>query len=175
MRATTEWVRDSIRSAAWAPVAVFVLHLVFSRVLGWYLTVPGLDMPMHFLGGVAIAYFFARSIRLESASPVLGALTTLGRCVLTIALVGLATVVWELAEWTTDSLELTRAQVGLDDTVLDMLLGLLGGVAFLLVSSRARTGLDATARDPSSRVALRREPRQTGRASTDPGSERRPE
>lgn len=137
MSATLEWARDSLRAAAWAPVTVFAIHLVVSRGLGWYETVPGLDIPMHFLGGVAIAYFFARSLRLESALPVLGALTTLGGFVFALALVGMATVVWELAEWTTDYVGLTRAQVGLDDTVLDMLLGLLGGLTFLVASARS--------------------------------------
>ena len=46
--------------AAWPPVLVFDLHVVFSRVLGAYLVFPLLDVPMHFFGGMAIMYFFTK-------------------------------------------------------------------------------------------------------------------
>jgi len=44
---------------AWAPVLVFGLHVFISPALNAYLLFPPLDIPMHFFGGVAIAYFFA--------------------------------------------------------------------------------------------------------------------
>jgi uncharacterized membrane protein len=109
---------------------------VASRGLGAYESVPDLDIPMHLLGGVSIAFFFWRSVTCEAAGAVLGTLSRFGQLLLTLALVCASTVGWEFAEWTTDYLGWTRAQGGLGDTMLDMLLGILGGVGFLVVFAR---------------------------------------
>ncbi len=70
-----EWLWSSIRSAGWAPALVFVTHVVASRGIGAYRTLPELDTPMHLVGGVAIAFFFWRSVNLDAARPLLGSLT----------------------------------------------------------------------------------------------------
>ena len=128
------WVLTSIRTAGWAPILVFTSHLVASRGLEAYHDAPWLDIPMHFMGGVAIAYFFWRSVTSPAAGPVLGAMSAFGNVVLTLALTCTSTVVWEFAEWTTDRLGWTHAQGGLDDTILDMLLGISGGATFLVLA-----------------------------------------
>jgi hypothetical protein len=58
--------------ASWAPVLVFGLHVIFSRVLGAYLVFPHLDIPMHFLGGMAIIYFFTYVFAAAAAFGFLG-------------------------------------------------------------------------------------------------------
>ena len=131
MNALIRWLSTSIRSAGWAPAAVFSIHVVLSRGFEAYLAVPGLDIPMHVLGGVAIAFFFWRALALPAATPVLGQLNASGRLLMAFTAVCTAAVLWEFAEWTTDRLGLTEAQVGLDDTLLDMLLGIAGGAVFL--------------------------------------------
>jgi hypothetical protein len=45
-------------------------------------------------------------------------------------------VVWELAEWVSDRYLGTNAQLWLGDTLLDMLLGLTGGLMFVAVAVR---------------------------------------
>ncbi len=139
-----EWLWASVRSAGWAPALVFVIHVVMSRALGAYLALPALDVPMHFAGGVAIAFFLWRSVNIDAAGPVLGSMTLFGRRCLTFASVCTATVVWEFAEWVSDHLGWSLAQLGLGDTLLDMLLGIAGGVFFLVVSAslppRSRPG-----------------------------------
>lgn len=45
--------------AGWFPSLVFLLHCVLSLAFDAYDRAPSLDVPMHLLGGVAIAYFFA--------------------------------------------------------------------------------------------------------------------
>jgi len=124
------WIRAAVLRAGWAPIAVFLLHVAISRGLGAYLEYPWLDQPMHGLGGVAIAHFFWVATGLAEATPILGSLPRPGRLVSSMALVGTATVVWECLEWTGDALGYTSAQVGLDDTMLDMLLGLAGGALY---------------------------------------------
>ena len=43
-----------------------------------------------------------------------------------------AAVFWEFAEWTADRFLGTACQLGNDDTVLDLLMGSLGGLAYVL-------------------------------------------
>lgn len=61
----------------------------------------------------------------------IGTLTGFGRILFTIAAVAASAVAWEFAEWVTDRLGWTHAQLTLGDTLFDMLLGLIGGGAFL--------------------------------------------
>jgi hypothetical protein len=138
MSALARWVASSIRSAGWAPLSGFVVHVIAARVLGAYAAWPDLDGPMHVAGGVAIAYFFERAFASEAAVPVVGCTTAFGRGALTMLSACAATVVWEFAEWTSDRLGITEAQMGLDDTLLDMLLGLVGAAAFLAAAARMR-------------------------------------
>ncbi len=132
MSAFTTWISRSIMRAGWAPLAFFLLHVTLSKGFGAYLAKPGLDVPMHFFGGVVIAFFLRTSARNEEGRQVLGPMTTLAENLLVFASVCTATVIWEFAEWSGDSLGLTDAKVGLDDTILDMFLGVLGGVVYLL-------------------------------------------
>lgn len=131
---------DSIRRFGWAPLAVLGLHILGSKVLGAYAAFPDLDVPMHVLGGMAIGYFFWRSAITAHGQIALGSLGLGGRAVLSAALTATSTLVWECAEWTGDRLGFTSAQAGLDDTMLDMVVGALGGVAVIIVGSlRGRT------------------------------------
>ena len=133
---TTGWVIEAVRRGGWAPLGVFLAHILVSRGLGLYREVPHLDVPMHLAGGVAIAYFFARAVELEVGRVVVGALTPYGAGLLTLALTCTAAVGWELAEWTSDALGWTSAQAGNDDTMLDMLLGVVGGAALVALRRR---------------------------------------
>lgn len=137
------WVVAAVRRFGWAPIAVFLAHVLMSRVLGVYERFPGTDVPMHLLGGVAIAHFFLGATRLPQATPVLGAPSVAGRTILAWALTCAAAVIWEFLEWTGDALQVTNAQAGLDDTMLDQFLGVLGGTLYLatrlLAPSGART------------------------------------
>lgn len=132
------WFVAAVRLAGWAPAAVFLAHVTASRLLGTYAAFPSLDMPMHLLGGMAIAYFFLRSLGARESAPILGTLTDTAAMLFSVCATGLATVVWELAEWSSDRWLGTRAQLGLDDTLLDMLLGLVGGVLLVALAAAVR-------------------------------------
>ena len=123
--------------AAWAPLLVFGLHLFISRVLNAYLLIPPLDIPMHFFGGVSIAYFFARSARALPVGTISPAFRPWLVAVLVFALTGTATVFWEFAEFFSDHLFATHAQLGLGDTLLDMALGVGGGVTYLAMAAKS--------------------------------------
>ncbi len=113
-------------------MSVMGAHLVLSKLTRLYATAPDLDIAMHFLGGIAIGYFFWRAVRSPLGTDVLGPMTLSGQVVTTFALSCSSTVIWEFAEWTTDRLGITRAQAGLPDTMLDMAMGVGGGLLVLL-------------------------------------------
>lgn len=119
------------REGAWAPLLVFGLHIVASRVYGWYGPYPDLDIPMHFAGGVAIAWFIHRALVNAARAGWLAPFHAVTHVLLVLALVGSSTVLWEFAEYVSDRYFGTHAQGGLQDTLLDMALGCLGGIALL--------------------------------------------
>lgn len=128
------WLLTTLRQAAWAPLLVFCAHLVCSRVLHLYARVPGIDVPMHFAGGVAMAYFVHVTSRNGSRCGVLGSYHPLTHAGLVFGLTCAAAMVWEFAEFLSDRYLGTHAQGNdLEDTLADMLLGMLGAIVFLLV------------------------------------------
>ena len=132
------WFGAAVRVAGWAPLGVFAAHVAASRLLGTYLVFPSLDVPMHLIGGAAIGWFFWCSLGVPEAQPVVGVLTASATGLLSLAATGTTTVFWELAEWTSDRFLGTQAQAGLDDTLLDMLLGVAGGLALVVAAAWSR-------------------------------------
>jgi hypothetical protein len=126
------WIAQSTRRAGWLPIVVFGFHT--AATAGWnaYHKIPNLDVPMHVVGGIAIAYFFWHSLHTHAARQLLGAPSRFALQLLALTATGATTGLWEFAEWTTDSLGWTHAQGGVDDTMLDMFLGMLGGLAVVL-------------------------------------------
>ncbi len=120
------WAITSLRLAAWAPVLVFAIHLV--AILGFdiYNQFPEFDIPMHFAGGVAIAYFFGVCYREAAHLGLLGQPSGAVFPPMVLGLTSLAAVVWEFAEFVAEHQFGLRTQPGLADTLLDLLMGLLG-------------------------------------------------
>ena len=120
-----------LRKAAWAPLCVVGLHGLLSRVLGLYGPYPELDVPMHFVGGLAMAHFLGHALAAAHGKGLLGRPS---RGLLNLAWLTSAstvTILWEFLEFTTDHLGLTHAQAGVADTMLDFLMGMLGGLLYL--------------------------------------------
>lgn len=126
-----ETLRAIARRAAWPPVLVFTVHAIASRAMHAYARWPLLDVPMHLLGGVAIAFFFERALAVLREARELGPADPRLEPVLLMALVGTSTVLWEFSEFFADRLLGTRAQLGLEDTLADMAIGLAGGALYL--------------------------------------------
>ncbi len=110
----------------WAPGLVVVFHIV-ATLAGWYRANWWFDMPLHFLGGVAIAF---------SAYQVLEYFSQLGKyknefkplqILVLLAFTGLAAVGWEFMEYMFDTYAQTHLQSGLLDTIKDLSIGLIGG------------------------------------------------
>jgi hypothetical protein len=125
----------SLREAGWAPALVFVLHVVAACGFAAYALFPPLDIPMHLLGGVAITFFIGHSYRVAEGSGLLGRPVRWLYFALVPALAISTTVLWEFAEFLSDRYFGTHAQLGLEDTLSDMVLGCLGSVVFLVMSA----------------------------------------
>ena len=123
----------AVRRYGWLPIAVFLTHEYCSHVADAYRRWPAIDVPLHFLGGFAMAYFLDGALRTFQNRTLLRAPDPILRLLLVFALVGTIATFWEFAEWISDRYFGTNCQMrDLDDTLLDQLVGLLGGLAYLL-------------------------------------------
>ncbi|MHC4641066.1 MAG: hypothetical protein ACYS32_05430 [Planctomycetota bacterium] len=119
------------------PTLLFCFHLVMV-FLGLYKAHPWIDIPMHVLGGVFIAYSFSLAVTYFQAGKILSELNVISRIVFLFALTSLATVIWEFGEFTLDFFFDTVAQASLADTMLDMFLGLVGGAVLIVFLTRGQ-------------------------------------
>lgn len=122
------------RRVAWLPVVVLLIHEGNAHVFDAYGRWPSIDIPMHLLGGFAMAYFFSGSLTILCKHQLINPQDRFVRIILVFALTCVAVVFWEFAEWVADHTLGTFSQLGLDDTIGDMLCGILGGTVFLLLS-----------------------------------------
>jgi len=154
------WSTGALFEAGWAPAAVFVLHLLLSRALRLYVAHPTADIAMHLLGGLAIAFFFWRASVLASEAGVIGGINRTGIGVVVFGLTCAAAVFWEFAEYLSDHYCGTKSQLGLSDTLGDMLCGIAGGSAFVFAMGLLSGGLP---RSPGTARPGREENRDGGR------------
>ena len=132
MKDFTTFVLTTLRRAGWAPLSVFIIHVIASEGFNAYDRYPSLDIPMHFIGGVVICYFFYTAMQAPHAEKFLGSHTRFSLFVLLSALTASATVLWEFAEWIADHYFSKHAQGSVTDTMGDMLMGLLGSLCVSL-------------------------------------------
>jgi hypothetical protein len=120
----------------WVPLLVFTTHIFLSRVLYLYKIWPPADIPMHFSGGVAIAFFISRCFQLLPRESVKRSRVDLLELLLIGSLTASVAVFWEFAEFSADQLFGTNVQISLANTMQDMAMGILG--AIFLISMRIR-------------------------------------
>lgn len=122
----------TIRRYAWMPIVVFLAHEVCAHVVDGYRRWPSIDIPLHFAGGIAIAFFISGALATFADHGVIRRPDWILHLLVVFGLTCGAAVFWEFAEWTADHILGTQCQLGLDDTMGDMLNGVLGGIAFAL-------------------------------------------
>lgn len=128
-----DWVSSTLRESAWAPLGVVAVYLI-GLAFRLYLIFPPLDIPTHFLGGVAITYFYLSAIR--NSQKFLGDIPLPVQVLLAVTSTGTTTVLWEFYENIVDYFFGTHMVLGLEDTLKDMFLGLLGAVVLALFQRR---------------------------------------
>ncbi len=132
-----------LREAAWAPALVLVVYLLTARVLHLFTSFPDLDIPMHLVGGMGAAFFFLRSLQVLSRGEILGKPNRLAIRLLAFSLTSVAAIAWELAEFASDRLLGTHEQLGLEDTMVDLVMGGLGALLLVWLLPAMRTGQDS--------------------------------
>ncbi len=120
------------------PFGLFCFQLVLIAV-GVYERYDWPDIPMHVLGGVFITYSFSLAVTYFQERKILSELNVLSRSVFLFGLTSAAAVIWEFGEFTLDFFFDTVAQASLEDTMLDMFLGLVGGTALIVFLARGST------------------------------------
>ncbi len=91
----TDWILVTLREAAWAPLAVIGLYLL-GLLFGVYDRYPPLDIPTHFLGGVAITYFYRVAIRNSQA--LVGGIPFPIQVMFAFTATGTTIILWEFYE-----------------------------------------------------------------------------
>jgi hypothetical protein len=93
---------------------------------------------MHYLGGIAIAYFASVLLLEFNHNDLITIRSDIAFALLIIIMTTAAATFWEYAEWISDHTIGTQAQKGLDDTMFDTVVGLLGGISVVIVMNGKR-------------------------------------
>ena len=123
------WSIDTLRQAAWAPILVFLFYLV-ARSLQLFILFPPLDIPTHFMGGVAITYFYR--VAIWNAQKLVGEIPFPIQVLFAFTCTGTTTIFWEFYEYLVDFFFGTHMVRGVTDTTVDFFVGLLGALVFTL-------------------------------------------
>lgn len=119
------WIVATLKESAWAPLGVFGFY-VFGLITHLYDKFPPLDIPTHLMGGVVITYFYRVAIR--NAQELVGEIPLPVQIIFAFTCTGTTTVFWEFYENFADHFLGTRMVRGLEDTVVDLILGLSGAL-----------------------------------------------
>jgi hypothetical protein len=137
----TSWLTGLIRDAAWPGLVVLIVHSVLGSIFGHE---PYVDPVMHFLGGMAAAFFFSH------ARPYIPRLFDVGNAAagrwLAFTSTTTVAVLWEFGEFVGDAVFGTRAHTSIASTLRDILNGMLGSALFLWIQyavQRGRVGREA--------------------------------
>lgn len=125
------WIVRSLREAAWAPLLVLCLVLLAERVFDAYTRFPWIDIPTHFVAGIAVTHFFWCAA--VNAPSVGSPCAKVSHAVLALGGTVTMALLWELFEFLADRFLGAHMQHGLGDTSSDMFFSLAGGVAYLLL------------------------------------------
>jgi hypothetical protein len=129
------WIVQTLREAAWAPTFVLCASVLAEKIFNAYNRFPRIDIPFHFLGGIAITYFFWRaSANVQSVAgpfPMVICVVIAFVCAITV------TILWEFFEFLSDRFLGTHTQHGLGDALSDIFFSLAGGVVYLVLALSA--------------------------------------
>lgn len=124
-RQFTDWTVTTLRESAWAPLGVVAIYLI-GLAFHLYDLFPPLDIPTHFLGGVAITYLYRSAIK--NSQSFAGDIPFGVQVLSAFTCTGTTTVLWEFLENVLDYFLGMHMVLGLTDTLKDMFMGLLGAL-----------------------------------------------
>ena len=124
------WIIATLRESAWAPLGVVLFYFV-GLALRLFEMYPPLDIPTHFMGGVAITYFYRSAI--WNSQKIIGDIPLPIQIIFAFTCTGTTTVFWEFYENFMDHFFGFHMVRGLEDTIVDLLLGLSGALVLSLL------------------------------------------
>jgi hypothetical protein len=127
------WIVNTFHEAAWAPLSVLGFYAI-GLSFQLFKRFPFLDVPTHFLGGVVITYFYRVAIR--HSQKLVGEVPFPIQVLLAFTCTGTTTILWEFYENILDSLLGTQMVRGLEDTIVDLFVGLSGALILSLLYRR---------------------------------------
>jgi len=125
-----DWGLVTLRESAWAPLCVVGFYVV-GLAFHLFRMFPNIDIPTHFMGGVTITYFYRVAIR--NSQKFLGDIPLPIQIILAFTATGTTTVLWEFYENTIDHFFGTHMVRGLEDTIVDLAMGLSGALVLSLL------------------------------------------
>ena len=129
----THWLSQTLREAAWAPLSIFGIYLI-GLTFHVFRYFPFIDMPVHFLGGVGITYFYRSAIK--HSQKTLGEIPFPVQVLFALTCTGTTAILWEFYENFADAFLGTHMVRGLQDTLVDLLMGLLGALVLSIFYRR---------------------------------------
>ena len=130
---TIDLIIRIFRIGGWAPLLVFFIHEAGANIFNVYNHWPAFDVPMHFFGGLAIAFFFSRLFQTLPRELPYNQRVVVLEMILILSLTATAAVFWEFLEFGMDQTLGTNVQVSLANTMKDMALGIAGGCLYILL------------------------------------------
>lgn len=115
----------------WPPMLVFATHIFVSYGLHLYILFPSIDIPMHYLGGLTMAYSCFAALGFLQQHKIICPLDKAIEWVLVFTLIATIAVFWEFAEFSMDRLLGTNVQINLQNTMQDLLMGMLGAASMV--------------------------------------------
>ena len=124
------WISATLRESAWAPLSVIGFY-VLGLALHLFDKYPTLDIPTHFMGGVAITYFYRSAIR--NSQRIVGDIPLSIRIIFAFTCTGTTIILWEFYENIMDHVFGFHMVRGLEDTIVDMFVGLSGALVLSML------------------------------------------
>jgi hypothetical protein len=128
-----DWVMTTFKEAAWAPLSIVGFYGI-GLALHLFKSYPWIDMPTHFLGGIAITYFYRCATR--NSQNLIGEIPFLVQTLLAFTGTGTTAIFWEFYENLMDHFLGFSMVRGLDDTIVDLTMGLCGALVLSLFYRR---------------------------------------
>jgi len=151
-----QWAK-SLTKPAWAPLLVFVIHVMAFYFFQLYEAYPLFDIPMHFFGGLAMAYFldmaFVNASLMSAGAPP----NRLIESLLVFTSTCTVAVFWKFAELGVSWDLSTDLQDPLADTMKDLFFGMAGSLFFVVAISPIHTASCLLNWGELNRVTLRPE------------------
>ena len=132
------WIVASLRELLHPLIVAYIAIAIGVDAVRAYSYWPDLDVPMHYAGALMLTFAIDRSVARAYEFHVLKPIGGWQRALAVFALVCMFSMFWEIGEYVSDRCFGTHAQGGLDDTMSDMIIDVVGSLSFLAVRSLVR-------------------------------------